>query len=83
MIHKKQIGLLNEQQRQIAINEIIDFFATERDEQLGIIAAQDILDMFLENIAKTVYNKGVDDTRNYVTEKLSELETNIELQLKK
>ncbi|MDH5533258.1 MAG: DUF2164 family protein [Candidatus Pacebacteria bacterium] len=80
---KKPISLLTKEQRQAAIDEIIFFFANQRDEQIGIIAAQDILDMFLENISKAVYNRGVDDTKELIKERMLELETDVELTLKK
>ena len=80
---KKPFSILNDRQRQAAIDEIIIFFANERDEQIGIIAAQDILDMFLENISKAIYNRGVDDTKDLIKQRILELETDVELTLKK
>lgn len=44
------------QQRRDMINRIIDFFQTERDETIGVIAAEEVLEMFLEGAAADIYS---------------------------
>lgn len=82
-VQKPHDELLSTDQKQIAINEIIDFFSTQRDQEIGIIAAGDILDLFLQTSAISIYNKGVEDAQKIVKEKLTELDAQIELTLKK
>ncbi len=74
--------LLEEDKKKIAIESIIRYFAKERDETIGIIAANSFLDFVLKNFGKDIYNKGVEDSRAKLLEKLGELDFNLE-ELKK
>ncbi len=74
--------LLTPEQRKVMINKIIDYFAVERDQQLGIIAAEDILDEFLEIAGNDLYNKGVIETKKLVQDQLQSLNFEIDLLLK-
>jgi uncharacterized protein (DUF2164 family) len=56
---------LKKDQKQTAINHIQDFFRSERGEELGIIAAEEILDFFLEDLGAQLYNRGLDDARKF------------------
>lgn len=71
--NKTNISLLSPLQKKMAIDQIIGFFETERGEKIGMIAAEEVLDMFLENIAKTIYNKGVSDCQKMIKDQLEEL----------
>lgn len=44
---------------------------------VGIIAAQDIVDIVLENLGPEIYNKGVKDASNIMTEKFQSIEVDI------
>lgn len=59
---KRNFDGLNQDQRRGAIDKIISFFAEERDEEIGVIAAENVLNFFLDEIGKTVYNNGIDAT---------------------
>lgn len=48
------------------INALIGFFSEERDEEIGYIAAEQILDFFLNETGKDIYRKGVEDARKLV-----------------
>lgn len=74
---------LTKEQREAAITDIIDYFATERDEQIGIIAAETLLDMFLELVGTNVYNKGIEVTLAHMSERLEMAKFDAESQLKK
>lgn len=77
------IGLLTDKQRNEATKEIVNFFATEREEEIGLIAAEDFLDMFLDQIGVVLYNKGVEDARIFTKENLDRITLDMELSLKK
>lgn len=81
--HSSKLSLLTTEQRQQAIKAIIDFYETEKDETIGVIAAEELLDMFLDTVGTTLYNKGVDDSKNFIINQFAELETEIEIALKK
>jgi uncharacterized protein (DUF2164 family) len=55
--------LLTKEERQRAIDGIIGYFASERKETIGIIAAEDLLDFFLQNAGKSVYNTALEHAR--------------------
>ncbi len=80
---KKSPTIISEEQRKKAIEEIINFFSTERSEEIGVIAAEDILDMILNLIGADIYNKGVDDTMEYIKERIDEINIDLESTIKK
>jgi uncharacterized protein (DUF2164 family) len=49
--------------------EIISFFYEERDEQIGEIAAETILDFCLEKLGPYFYNEGVQDAIKIINER--------------
>lgn len=50
------------------IKKIQDFYYNEREEELGIIAAGELLDFFLGDLGKVIYNKAVDDCKKRFSE---------------
>jgi uncharacterized protein (DUF2164 family) len=68
---------LNPEQTQTAINHIITFFQDERDEEIGVIAAENLLDFLLENIAPDIYQKGVKETKKLI----KDFQYNLDLEL--
>lgn len=80
---KKSWDLLTEEQRRKAVSDIIDFYATERDEKIGIVAAEELLDLFLQATSSYIYNKGVEDTKEFLKNGLEGLLFETEASLKK
>lgn len=68
----KKIKLLKEK-RDGMIAAIKSYFLTERDEDLGDLAAGLILDFFIEKLASEFYNQGVYDSYNFMNEKVEDL----------
>lgn len=54
---------LNPEERTQMLKEIASFYAEEREEQIGIIASNQILDFFLDTLGKHIYNKALDDAQ--------------------
>ncbi|MFA7245279.1 MAG: DUF2164 family protein [Candidatus Magasanikbacteria bacterium] len=75
---KKQWDILSEEERRSYINKIIAFFETERDEKIGVIAAEEIMDFFLENFTRPIYNKGIDEAKEMLKEKMTDLEIDLD-----
>lgn len=69
----------NEELRRKCIDEVIARVDEIGDSPVGIIAAQDIIDIVTENLAPEIYNKGVRDAKKLMTDKLSSLESDIDL----
>jgi uncharacterized protein (DUF2164 family) len=65
-----------EQKRQI-IRLIQDFFQGERDEQIGIIAAQGLLDFIDQEIGPYYYNQAIRDARRLVQGQMESIDTEL------
>jgi len=64
---------LTKEQRENMISEIKSYFSTEREEDLGDLAAGFILDFIMEKIASEFYNQGVYDSYKYMKESAEDL----------
>lgn len=80
---KRKGDLLSKEKRRVAIEAIISFFKNERNEDIGIIAAENALNFFLENMGDEIYNKGVEDARGFIKNRIEDLELDMEILLKK
>ena len=80
---KRKWDLIPKEKRESCLKEIITFFKTERDEEIGVIAAEDILNFFLENIGTDIYNKGVAEAKETLKKRFDDLELDLELLLNK
>ena len=78
----KSINYLSEDQRKVAIEQIIDYFSTERDEEIGVIAAEDILDVFLDILGPSIFNAGVNEARKAIQTGRQNMDFELELLLK-
>lgn len=69
---KKKIKL-NPENREAMRSKIVKYFSEEREEDLGELASQLILDFFVEELAPSIYNQGVEDAYTYSRDKLEDL----------
>jgi uncharacterized protein (DUF2164 family) len=76
---KPKWDLLSEERKRECINKIISFFENQRNETIGVVAAQEVLDFFIEAIAEDVYNKAIDDAKKLVTERFENIEVDLDL----
>jgi len=76
---KRKWDVLSRERRKACIAEIITFFKEERSEQIGIIAAGEILDFFLQTIGGDIYNKGVDDSKELLQKRMYDLEVDLDV----
>lgn len=51
----------------------------EREEEIGIIAAERVFDFFTGNLGKIFYNKGLDDARIWFSKRMEDLEIDYDL----
>ena len=51
----------------------------ENSDEVGIIAAQDIIDIVTENLAPGFYNQGVEDARKTVQDKIQDIEVDLDV----
>lgn len=69
----KPLIKFTKEQRDSLLADVQSYFLRERDEELGELAAGLILDFFIEKIGPEIYNQGVYDSYNYMTEKVEDL----------
>ena len=75
---KRRWERLSAEESRLVKEEIILFFENERDEKIGIIAAEKILNFFLKSVGSKVYNKGVDDAKKALENRYEELKFDLD-----
>lgn len=66
---------LSEEENKRLCEEIEAFYLDERDETIGILGQQQILDFFMENLAPAIYNKALDDAKDWHRLQMDNIET--------
>ena len=61
------------------IDEIITRIEEIEDASVGVIVAQDIIDIVLENLGNSIYNLAIQDASKVMKNKVSDLEVEISL----
>lgn len=64
---------IDKDKKQDMIEKIKDYFLKEREDDLGDLAAELVLNFFLEELAQDIYNKGIEDSYTYMSDKLQDL----------
>ncbi|MBU5455821.1 DUF2164 domain-containing protein [Caproiciproducens sp. MSJ-32] len=64
---------ISREKREKLINEIKTFFYEERDEKIGDLAANIVLDFFMDKLAPEFYNEGVNDAYRYMQDRIEDL----------
>ncbi|MEK7611885.1 MAG: DUF2164 family protein [Patescibacteria group bacterium] len=71
---------MKEEKRTEYIKKITSFFLDHRSEEIGVIAAGEVLDFFAEDIiAKDFYEQGIRDVKKLLKEKMEDLEMEMDL----
>ncbi|HAT03231.1 MAG TPA: DUF2164 domain-containing protein [Candidatus Magasanikbacteria bacterium] len=79
---KRKWDLLTKEERDNAITKIITYFETERDEKIGIIAAEELLDFFLELTGEKIHNTAIQESKDWFKKRLEVMENDFEELLK-
>lgn len=75
----KKLSVDNKEAKQKCLNEVISRIQDIDDpSQVGVIAAQDIVDIVVENLGPEIYNKAIFDTNKLFQNKLEDLKYEIE-----
>lgn len=56
---------LSDEEKKALTSAIEAFYLETRDEKIGMIAARETLDFFLDVLGKKIYNKGLDDALRF------------------
>lgn len=66
---------LSDSQREKLMDEIKAFYLDERDEEIGIIAQMQILEFFEQKLAPIIYNRALDDAKQWFGRMIDNLES--------
>lgn len=64
---------LSKEQKQQAIQNIKEYFENERDESIGDLAAELVLDFITEKIGPHIYNQAILDMQKYMSEQFDDM----------
>ena len=78
-VKKNRFNFESDEIKQKYLNEIIGFFQTERGEEIGLIAAEQALDFFVETMGDEIYRKALQDAKKLLAEKIQDLEVELDL----
>jgi uncharacterized protein (DUF2164 family) len=71
-VERKTSIKLTKEEQNMFINEIQLFFREERNEEIGIIAAEAVMDFFMENIGILIHNKTLDEAKIWFTKRMED-----------
>jgi len=81
--NKSKLSLLSETKKREAIEVIIAFYKRERGEQIGVIAAEEILDLVVEVVGVEIFNKGVAEATRLVQDRMAGIWVDVEATVKR
>ncbi|MFA6333894.1 MAG: DUF2164 domain-containing protein [Methanoregula sp.] len=64
---------VSKERRDTMVGEIRNYFAKERDEEIGDLAAGLILDFIMKKLAPEFYNQGVSDSQKFMHDAAEDL----------
>ncbi|WP_290371423.1 MULTISPECIES: DUF2164 domain-containing protein [unclassified Paenibacillus] len=68
---------MTKEQQDEAIRSIQTYFADERGEELGDLAAWGVLDLFMTQLAPYIYNQALSDARTTVNQRIASIEEDL------
>jgi len=72
MINKNKIKLTKEKKEEM-ISEIKNYFLNEREEEIGDLSSNLMLNFIIEELAPEFYNQGVYDSYKYMNDRNEDL----------
>ncbi len=64
---------LSKELKKQAVDDIKKYFLEHRDEEMGQLAAELLLDFMIEKVGKVIYNQGIKDAHTFMSEKVEDL----------
>ena len=80
---KSIISLISDEKEREVVEAIIAFYKRERDEEIGVIAAEEILELVIDLVGREIFNKGVDETVRLLQDRLGSVWVDVEAIVKK
>ncbi len=80
---KNKFEFSSEEERQQRIKDIIGFFQDERGEEIGFLAAEQVLDFFLQTMGEGIYRKALKDIKKLLKSRFDDLDVELDMLLDK
>jgi uncharacterized protein (DUF2164 family) len=77
----RKFGWVSDETKKKCIDAIIFRINESVDDEIGMITAEDVLDLVTENIADDIYDRAIEDVKKLLNER--HIDTNIEIDLMK
>ena len=77
-IRRKGEDIPKEMKRK-CLDEIIKFFKVERDETIGLIAAEEVLYLFLQQLGDVIYRQGIEDSKILLKNRFEDFQVDLDL----
>ncbi|MGC4379063.1 DUF2164 domain-containing protein [Fictibacillus sp. Mic-4] len=68
---------LPREQKEQMISEIQQYFYKERGEEIGHLAAENMLDFFMKHAGPILYNQAISDARRLVADRMASIEDDL------
>ncbi len=69
----KPVFNMSKEQKENMIHLLQEYFMEEHGEEIGNLKAMLLLDFIMEKLAPAFYNLGIEDSHQYMTEKIDDL----------
>jgi uncharacterized protein (DUF2164 family) len=76
---KRKFDSMSKADQQRCIDEVITRIEEIDSDAVGIIAAQDIIDIVTQNLGPEIYNLGVRDAKKFLQERVVDIEVGLDL----
>ena len=75
----KKWDILSQNEKQKILDKIMYFFESERDESIGVIQAEELMDVLMEEAFDPIYNKWVLDSQKLLSERFQDLQIDLDV----
>lgn len=76
---KRKWDVSSPETRRKCVDEIITRIEEQRESEFGIVAAEEIMAIVVQNLGPDIYNLALKDVKKLLQTRLSDLETDIDL----
>ena len=76
---KRKWHVSSEQTHKKCVDEVIARVGEQKDAQFGMIAANDVIDIVLQNLGPDIYNLALEDVRKLLQTKLEDIEVGLDM----
>jgi uncharacterized protein (DUF2164 family) len=67
------------EEKQKVLKEIIGYFQSQRNEQIGVLAAEDILNFLINIIGDDIYTKAINDCTKLIDDRFADIKVELDL----